>query len=224
VANLEAKVARLTIRAPQDGLVSRLKVQTGQQVALGTALYDLANDTRQVVNVEVNELDAVKVLPGQTVIVTTSAIPAARLTGRISLITPIAEKTGRRNEYNSVVVKAVLDKVEARLKAGSTVRAEIILQERKQVPALALEAIGSDKDTKYVWQIGADQKATKRTITTGIADPQYVEVLSGLAVGNQVVASQGRIIAAGDQLVIDTKAEASGSDSTGKGRRRRLLR
>jgi multidrug efflux pump subunit AcrA (membrane-fusion protein) len=224
VTNLLAKVERLTIRAPKTGLVSRLKVLTGQQVALGAALYDLADDTRQVVSVEVNELDAVKVTPGQTVIVTTSAIPEAKLTGKISLITPIAEKVNRRNEYNSVVVKAVLDKVEARLKAGSTVRAEIILQEKKQVPALALEAVASDKDKKFAWQIGDEQKAKKRPLKTGIADPQYIEIVSGLAVGDQVVASLSRVIDEKDRLVIDTNPDGSGSDSQGSGGRRRRAR
>lgn len=222
VANLQAKVARLTIRAPKAGLVSRLKVLTGQQVALGTALYDLADDRRQVVSVEVNELDAVKLAPGQVVNVTTSALPEATLTGRISLITPVAEKANRRNEYNSVVVKAVLDTVEPRLKAGSTVRAEIILQEKKQVPALALEAVASDKNRKFAWQIGADQKATKRPLKTGIADPQYIEILRGLAVGDQVVASQGKVIEEGARLMIDP--DGSGSDSGSQGARSRRRR
>jgi HlyD family secretion protein len=222
VANLEEKVSRLIIRAPQDGLVSRLKVLTGQQVALGAALYDLADDTRQVVSVEVNELDAVKVQTGQSVIVTTSAIPEAKLLGRISLITPIAEKVNRRNEYNSVVVKAVLDKVESRLKSGSTVRTEIILQEKKQVPALALEAVASEaKDKKAVWQIGKEQKATKKSVKTGIADPQYIEIVSGLTVGEQVVASQSQVFEEGARLEIDKGDDANGSDSAGKGGRRR---
>ncbi|MBC7542184.1 MAG: efflux RND transporter periplasmic adaptor subunit [Candidatus Sericytochromatia bacterium] len=216
VRNLEAKVARLTVRAPQDGLVSRLKVLTGQSLTLGTVLYDLADDARQIVSVEVNELDAVKVRTGMPVLVTTTALPDVKLTGIISLITPIAEKTNRRNEYNSVVVKAVLTRPERRIKAGSTVRAEIILQEKKQVPALALEAvIAGEAGKKYTWRLDAGSHAKKVTIKTGIADPQFIEITAGLRVGDQVVASQGKPIEADKLLKIadpnesDTSSHAS---------------
>src|SRR5690606_18363373 len=112
VASLQRKVARLTVRAPKEGLVSRLKVTVGESVAAGTVLFDLADDTKQVVNVEVNELDAVKVKPDMLIKVTTLALPELELQGKINLITPVAEKLNRRSEYNSIVVKAVLDKVE----------------------------------------------------------------------------------------------------------------
>lgn len=213
VASLQVKVARLTVRAPEDGLVSRLKVTVGQSVTAGTALYDLADDTKQVVNVEVNELDSVKVKPGMLVKVTTLALPDLELQGRISLITPVAEKLNRRSEYNSIVVKAVLDKVEPRLKAGSTVKSEIILKERRQVPSLAIEAVAADeKGAKWVFQQGPDAKAVKKSIKTGLSGLQYVEITEGLKAGDTVVASLGRPIEEGDPLTIEDKGKKETSE------------
>jgi HlyD family secretion protein len=48
-------------------------------------------------------------------------------------------------------------------------------------------AIATDELEEVVFVVGADNKVTKRVVTTGIQDMNYIEITSGLKEGEQVV-------------------------------------
>ena len=75
------------------------------------------------------------------------------------------------------------DYIKENLKATCT----IIVEKAENVVALPIEAIQKDEENKeYVDVVGSNGLTTKKYITTGISDDYYVEITSGLKVGDRV--------------------------------------
>ena len=73
--------------------------------------------------------------------------------------------------------------IKENLKATCT----IIIEKAENVVALPIEAIQKDLENKeYVDVVGSNGLTTKKYITTGISDVYYVEITSGLKVGDRV--------------------------------------
>lgn len=73
--------------------------------------------------------------------------------------------------------------IKENLKATCT----IIIEKAENVVALPIEAIQKDLENKeYVDVVGSNGLTTKKYITTGISDDYYVEITSGLKVGDRV--------------------------------------
>ena len=73
------------------------------------------------------------------------------------------------------------------LKENMQATCTIIIEKAENVVALPIEAIQKDEDNKeYVDVVGSNGLTTKKYITTGISDNYYVEITSGLKVGERV--------------------------------------
>jgi len=77
------------------------------------------------------------------------------------------------------------------LREGLTVTVSIIVDEREDVLLVPNSAIIGSGWQTYVQVMSPDGVIEERTITTGISDWQYTEVIDGLSEGEQVVVPQG---------------------------------
>jgi RND family efflux transporter MFP subunit len=176
------KIADYTIVAPMDGVVLRRDGEIGEIAEAGQILFRIGVPKPLQVVAEVNEEDIPRVALGQTVLFRTDAFPDRALEGKVNEITPmgdVAAKTFR--------VKIALPD-DTPLKPGMSVEANIITREKPNallVPADALQA-----NAVFVVD-GA--RARKRAVTVGIRGTRAVEILSGLADGEQVASPAGTL-------------------------------
>jgi membrane fusion protein (multidrug efflux system) len=86
----------------------------------------------------------------------------------------------------SITVRAIIDNADLRLRPGMLMGVELIAAQRQGLvlPEAALIQVGG-KSMVYV--VGADNKAERRVLTIGKRQRGGVEVIRGLAVGEQVV-------------------------------------
>ena len=174
------KIADYTIVAPMDGVVLRRDGEIGEIAEAGQILFRVGVPKPLQVVAEVNEEDIPRVALGQTVLFRTDAFPDRALEGKVNEITPmgdVAAKTFR--------VKIALPD-DTPLKPGMSVEANIVTREKPNallVPADALQA-----NAVFVVD-GA--RARKRAVTVGIRGTRAVEILSGLADGEQVASPAG---------------------------------
>jgi HlyD family secretion protein len=111
--------------------------------------------------------------------------------GRIARISPQAlqGENDAANNQAKVEAEAILDRPSGELIPGSAVSVEIVLNQRRDVVAIPLNALHSQGGSDYVWVRDAAGTAQKRTVTVGLQTLESVEILSGLAVGDQLVVS-----------------------------------
>ena len=184
LAQAQADLSNLAVKAPFDGVVLDVSAQTGQSVTDGSPLMTISNLKNQEVQVTVVEEDLNLVHAGQPVDLFFDAIPETTLSGKIARIVP------KRSEEDKAVypVYISIDQIPDDLVPGMTVDATITIDKRTNVlrlPRTAVRSVGTDQAEVEVW---TGSVVENRTIQVGLHGDSYVEILSGLDEGDQVVA------------------------------------
>lgn len=132
------------------------------------------------------EVDLVK--PGQTMELTSSALPGQTLRAKVAAVDPVVNPMTR-----TVKVRAEVDNPEGRLRPETYLDAKIRvpLGRRLAVPREALLDTGEEK---IVFVAHADGTFEPRRVTLGREGEGFVVVLSGVSAGDQVVTSANFLI------------------------------
>jgi membrane fusion protein, multidrug efflux system len=196
----QTRLSKTTIRSPVDGVVSSRGVNVGDMVgemASQKIMFKII-DTRILeltVTVPSAEMGAVRV--GQPLTFSTDALPGKVFTGKVMFINPIVNEGDR-----SVKVIAEVENSSEELKAGLYVKGRILTGKRKgvlRVPRTAL-LIWDVEGKKGDLFIVNGEIANRRTIGTGSVMGDFVEVISGLQVGEQVITRGGFNVKDGDRI------------------------
>ncbi len=184
LAQAETVFQYTRIRAPFEALVTEKRADTGTLAAPGMTLFVVEDTNRFRLEATVDESEIQVVRMGQRVPVLIGALGAEELAGRVVQIIPAADPATR-----SFTVKVELPTAK-RLRSGLFGRARFARGERQAVliPATAVVRRGQ-LDGVYV--LGPNNGASLRYITVGKTFGPQVEVLSGLAEGERVVAAPG---------------------------------
>ncbi len=196
------------VKTPADGIVSRRSARVGS-IAVGAfvagggeSLFRIIKDGEIELDAEVAEAELAKVMVGQRARVEAAGLDAVE--GKVRLVMPEVDKASRLGR-----VRIFLGDDPA-LKIGSFARAQI---ETAQASGLAVpqSAILYGDDGPTV-QVVEDGKVATRRIETGLRDGSLVEVRSGLADGDSIVAKAGTFLRDGD-AVRPVAAEAEVSEA-----------
>ncbi len=169
------KIGDYIIVAPMDGVVLRRDGETGEIAEAGQILFRVGVPKPLQVVAEVNEEDIPRVALGHVVLFRTDAFPDRRLEGKVREITPMGDVNAKTYR-----IKVALPD-DTPLKPGMSVEANIVTREKPN--ALLIPADALQGNAVFVLD-GAH--ARKRDVTVGIRGTRVVEVLSGLADGEQV--------------------------------------
>ena len=182
---------KATLRAPIDGLVVRVDVEPGELIGPQMPVITLLDDTRFKIKVDVDEADIGWVDVNQEVQLTLDAFPAAKLSGRVVAIAPLATlETG----VVSYQVTIEIDPIDLPLRSGMTVSADIVIDQRQDILLVPNRAIWIDADTgqPFVEKM-VDGEYVGAIIEQGLANEEVSEVLSGLVEGDQLVVRSSSI-------------------------------
>ena len=177
VADLERRVAELTVRAPVDGVVGTLSVADRAVVPANAPLMTLVDLSQLEVELAVPETYADDLGIGMTAEV---RIGATTANGTLSALSPEVVD-------NNVLARVrFAGKQPEGLRQSQRVSARILIEERADVVMVPrgpfLEAHGGR--TIYVVDDGI---AVKRSIRVGATSVSSVEILEGLSAGEKVV-------------------------------------
>ncbi|WP_414619325.1 efflux RND transporter periplasmic adaptor subunit [Calothrix sp. CCY 0018] len=181
------------VTAPISGKILDVQVKDGDGMETGNVLLVLGNPGKEIVKLQLATLEAGKVKVNQPVRIKTIGPNAEEFSGRIKNIHPIAtsgdgDGGGFRGASGQAKVPATieLDKPSGNLIPGSQVSVEIVVEQRKQVVAVNLEALQREGEP-FVWIKDAQNKAQKRKVTLGLEGATKVEVKSGLKAGEKII-------------------------------------
>lgn len=178
----------IAVRSPASGYVVRKSVVQGDYVEPGTELFEIADLATVWILADIYEQDMARLAVGQQASVTTSAYPAARFTGKVGFVYPVVDTASR-----TLRVRIQLDNRDAKLRPGmyadvtlSTSGAEAVM-----IPTEALVDTG---EHQYVFL--AKEKGTfePRLVKLGPRSADEVQVLEGVAVGDEVVTTANFLI------------------------------
>ncbi|MGK2962091.1 MAG: efflux RND transporter periplasmic adaptor subunit [Gemmatimonadaceae bacterium] len=184
----------LTLRSPVSGVVIEKNVLGGQRIMAGDALYKVADLSTVWVEGEVFERDLPAVRLGATVTAELDAIPGGNRSGRITYIYPTLNA-----ETRTARIRVALANPGLRLKPGmyATIRIEGVSTSVVSVPRSAVLSTG---ERTLVFVRRKDGMLEPRNVTIGESTSDRTRILSGVNVGETVVASATFLVDAESNL------------------------
>ena len=193
----------IALRSPVHGRVLRILQQSEGVVAAGSPLIEIGNPRNLEIVVDLLSPDAVKVEPGQRVIIERWGSDTP-LTGRVRLVEPFGytkiSALGIEEQRVNVIIDLTSDESDwQRLAHGYQVDVRIVLWESDNtliLPLLALFRDGPD------WSVFVESggRAELRKVEIGRRNSLHAEVLGGLEAGQRVVLYPGDRVSAGVRI------------------------
>ncbi len=186
------QLSRTEVKSPVAGLITARNAQIGALASAQSGpMFLLTRDGALELRADVSEADLPRVQTGQTATITLAA-GTPPLSGTLSLVEPsidLATRLGRAR-----ITLNTPDQV----RAGMFAEADILVASHTAI-AVPVTAVGSEGDETTVMTV-KDGVVHRTVITTGIRDGGWVEVLTGLAEGDQIVAKAGAFVTDGDKI------------------------
>ena len=184
----------LSVKAPISGELGLLDVELGQSVAAGAKIGQINNLDSYKIEAQIDEHYIDRVAPG------------------------LEATFERQNEkYSSVIRKVYPEVRDGKFKAdfrfegqqpenirtGQTYYLNLQLGQSAEAILIPRGSFYQNTGGKWVYVLNADgTKATKRSVRIGRQNPQYYEVLEGLAPGDRVIISSYDAFGDKDELII----------------------
>ncbi len=204
VATARQQLARTTVRAPFDGIVSERKVSNGDTANIGKELVKVIDPTSMRFEgaVSADSVSTVKV--GQKVNFRVNGYGEQRFAGIVKRIDPAANPVTRQVE----VLVGFADKAQPRV-AGlyAEGRVDAAATDALMLPESALVRVG---DSSHTWRI-KDKTLSKVNLVVGARDPRTgnLEIKQGLAAGDVVLRSPSSNLKDGQKVDMPAARVAS---------------
>ncbi|MBI5015453.1 MAG: efflux RND transporter periplasmic adaptor subunit [Deltaproteobacteria bacterium] len=209
VRQIETRLTKAVVRSPMDGIVSERDVNVGDLPG-DKPMFRIVDNSLLNLTVTVPSRDMASVRVGQPVTFATDALPGETFTGRVMFVNPSVDPADR-----SVKVVAEVRNVPERLKGGLFVKGRIVTGQREgvlQVPRQALLTwdVVAGRGDLFVVQGAA---ARKKSVQTGAASGDRVEVTAGLVASEPVIVRGAFNLKDGDPV----RVEATGPQDAAAG-------
>jgi Cu(I)/Ag(I) efflux system membrane fusion protein len=189
---------RVAVFAPQDGVVSTLPVREGMFVKPADRVMSLADLSQVWLLAEVFERQADWVKVGQDADVILPYQPGTQLEGRVEYIYP-----GLDPKTRTLKVRLRFANPNETLKPNMYANVKIYGGPRNDVIVIPLEAlIRTGREARVVLALG-EGRFTSRKVQAGMESGDWIEIVSGLKAGDEVVTS--------GQFLIDSEASLKAS-------------
>jgi RND family efflux transporter MFP subunit len=199
VEHAQTRLSKAIIRSPRKGVISWRNVNAGDYVGeMGAKPMFRIVDNRVLeltVTVPSGEMGAVRM--GQALTFSTDAIPGKTFTGKVMFINPTVNEADR-----SVRVVAEVENTPEQLKGGLFVKGQILTGKRTgviKIPRIALLTWDVAATKAEIFVVN-ENVAHRRTVRTGNISGDQVEIISGLASGQQVITRGGFNVKDGDKV------------------------
>jgi membrane fusion protein (multidrug efflux system) len=175
------QLEKTRIVAPFSGIVGLRHVSVGEYITAGQALVNLeaVDPVKADFRVPEKFLPAIRV--GQTIRIKVDAFPKDSFAGKVYAIDPRLDVAGR-----SLLVRAMVPNQDQRLRPGLFARVTVILQLKEDALTIPEQAIVPQGDSQFVFKI-VDGKVHLTKVVIGTRREGRVEILDGLAAGDEVV-------------------------------------
>jgi HlyD family secretion protein len=194
LSRAEEDLRNATIVSPIDGVVLSRDREVGDAVSSiltmgsGATLIMTLGDLAEVyVKGKVDESDIGKVYVGQPARITVESYKDQKFWGKVTKISPMGVE---KDNVTTFEVRVSISNESRKLSAAMTANAEVLLEERKGVIAIPEGAIVYMKDKSTAVEIpDPTLESGKRrvAVATGISNGSKIQIVKGIAEGQQVV-------------------------------------
>ena len=188
---------KLNVRAPVDGKLSGLNVEIGQSIARGGRLGQIDDPNNFKLTANIDEFYLGRVDVGQEVNFDRDGIQYAM---RIAKIYP------QVNNGQFEVDMVFVDEQPSNIRRGQTIQTKLTLSDSSEAMLIPNGAFYQDTGGNWIFVVSPDGgEAIKRIVRLGRNNNNYIEVISGLELGETVITSPYSNYKDMDRLVLKSE-------------------
>lgn len=180
-AEIQAKLDKMTIKAPFEGVVGLRQVSPGAYVKAGQDIARLEGIGTLKLDFRVPEVFLGRIRASQEAQVNVDAFAGESFRGAIYAIEPAVDEQTR-----TVLLRARIPNPGVRLKPGMFARVTLVLDTRENALLVPEQALVPRGQHRYVFRL-VEGKAVLTKVEIGLRRPGEVEVLRGLTAGETIV-------------------------------------
>ncbi len=195
-----ARLAQTRITSPDDGYISARTAVIGQIVGSGDQLFRVVRDSRLELDAEIPETTLAMLAPGLTVEVSAEGIAPAAAT--IRALAPSVDVKSRLGLAHIALPPR------AGFRPGMFAQASIALQDSAALMVPSSAVVYRDGAGGVFVAVKGDT-VRFRKVETGERSGDYVEVLSGVAAGDEVALKGAGFLEDGDPVTVARDPEGS---------------
>ncbi len=184
VSLADAKLAKLTIKAPFSGTVGLRTASTGDYVKDGQDIVNLEKTDPIKVDFKVPEIFQSKIKLGQALSVALDALPGQAFTGKVIAVNPQLDTAGR-----AVVLRAQMDNRSGVLKPGMFARVRLTLADTGEAVVVPEQSVAMQGEDQIMFKV-IDGRAMRTKVEVGQRRDGKVEIIEGVS-GNDTIVIAG---------------------------------
>ncbi len=169
------------IRAPIDGVVSNRYVRIGNTVSVNDPIFEVTSLDPLVAYLHVPEREYRNIHQGQVVGIDIDALAGQRIVAAVTRVSPIVDP-----DTGTFKITIEISDEQRRIKPGMFGRINIVYDQHVNVLQVPRSAILEESGETSVFVV-EDDKAIRRQVVTGYSNAGMIEVVEGLADGDQVI-------------------------------------
>jgi len=190
----QGNAARMVVHSPMEGVVvyntiwlgGRMgTVQQGDQVRPGVPFLQVVDPSQMEVRVELNQVDLLKVHPGQRAQMHLDAYPGMTLPAVLEELSPLGHPGQFAEAVRSFAARFSVQGTDPRLLPDLSAALDVDLGSQKSVLVIPWQSVGSEADHAFVW-LKTTGSFEKRTVQTGSRNDLEAVVVSGLREGDSI--------------------------------------
>lgn len=195
--SLQKQWENCNITAPINGVVGSINVSLGDITNPAMPVAVVSNTDNLEIEVMVSESEISYIQAGSEVDVLVEAVSEKAFKGKVKSISTIADPASRN--YG---VKIDLSNNEDKMKSGMFAEVSIDTFSKNEVLCIPIQAVVPKGARSMVYTIDENMRAVSKEVETGISSDKYIEILSGLVQGQELVTKGNTLINDGALLKV----------------------
>jgi RND family efflux transporter MFP subunit len=189
---IKDQLAKCTVTAPLDGLVGDVNAAAGAYSSPGVPLMVVSDSSRLKTEILVSGSEISYLHVGDPVAVKVAAVRAEPYAGSVTAVAPVANA-----QSQSFTVEVTMDNADSLVLSGMFAEVSADTIGREGVLGLPTDAVLINGGQSVVYVIDAESRAHQLEVETGIYNHDYIEIISGLTVGQKVIVSGNTLVSEG---------------------------
>lgn len=170
------------LTAPYDCVVMSYSVPTAKEICTSSNYVYIASLEDLYMDINISEEQINKISIGQEVEIIANYDETKIYKGTITKINAIGTHSSGGTTFAAI---ASIENDDT-LKLGMSATCTVTIEKSENLPCLPIEAVLIENNEKYVNKVNSDGSTQKMQIETGKSNANYVEIKSGLSLGDIV--------------------------------------
>jgi len=180
------------ITSPINGVVGTISLSLGDTANPSAVAAIVSNTSQLEVEVMVSETEVSHIQKGSQVDVVVRAVRDEPFLGEVKSISTVADPVKR-----NYPVKVSLPNTEGQIKSGMFAELTIDTMSRQGILTVPVGAVIPKGGQDIVYLVDGESRAQVAEVTTGIKNDQYIEIVSGLTAGQEVIVKGNTLVSDG---------------------------